>query len=563
MNLLRFSKFALAVAGLACMQARAQYNTLVIPTVLTGTTFNLSLNVTNKQFFAGTPTVTYAYNGSPFGGPVLIMNHGDVVQINLTNNLPNTTTTHWHGFHIPAIMDGGPHQTIAPGKSWSPTFTVLNNAATFWFHPHLHQQTQKQLSLGAIGMIIVRDTQEAALALPRTYGVDDIPIAFTSRRFTATNSIITTNCAYGDYLLANGTLNAQVSLPQQFVRLRILNAEVERSYNLGLSDNRNFYVIGTDGGLLNAPVATNRALMAVGERLEILLNLTTNTVGSTLDLMAYNSGQGLGFPGGEAATSGQFGSLLNNTSFTMLHIVVAAATTNPITSLPTALVTNTVWTTNYVVTTNRTINITGGTPGTAFTFDNLAYSPSFINQNLKLDAIEKWTIVNNSPFSHAFHVHDIQFNLISRTGGSGSIAEYEKGWKDTFYSQQNSTVSFIAKFDTFASSTNPFMYHCHFSNHEDEGTMAQFLVATTNVENLAVANVTRIGTNSTITIPFVATTGTTYVLQYSASFTAESWSDIGSVTSDGTTATFNETDTNRLAQSWGYYRVVMPVRNDQ
>ena len=34
----------------------------------------------------------------------------------------------------------------------------------------------------------------------------------------------------------------------------------------------------------------------------------------------------------------------------------------------------------------------------------------------------------------------------------------------------------IAKFDDFSSSVNPYMYHCHFSNHEDEGMMGQFLV---------------------------------------------------------------------------------------
>ena len=92
------------------------YNTLWIPPVLTGANFNLSLNRTNKQFLAGAKTDTYAYNSADFWGPTLIMNKGDLVQINVTDNLLDTTTTHWHGFHIPAIMDGGPHQTIPASR---------------------------------------------------------------------------------------------------------------------------------------------------------------------------------------------------------------------------------------------------------------------------------------------------------------------------------------------------------------------------------------------------------------------------------------------------------------
>jgi len=93
---------------------------------------------------------------------------------------------------------------------------------------------------------------------------------------------------------------------------------------------------------------------------------------------------------------------------------------------------------------------------------------------VKLNAVEKWTIVNNNIFGHSFHIHDIQFKIVSRS--SGAIANYESGWKDTFYIRTGETVSVVAKYDDFASSTNPFMYHCHFPNHEDAGLMGQFLV---------------------------------------------------------------------------------------
>ena len=534
------------------------YNPLIIPEVITGTTLNLNLHQASKQYLAGAATNTYAYNNMLFWGPTLIMNKGDWVQLNVTNSLVDTTTTHWHGFHIPAIMDGGPHQTIPAGTTWSPSFEVDNNAGTYWYHPHLHEFTQQQLTRGGGGMIIIRDPQEAALNLPRTYGVDDIPLALTSRRFTA-NQFVTVNSAYGDQMVVNGGLTPQITLPRQYVRLRILNAEIERSYNLGFSDNRTFYLIATDGGLVNAPIAVTRVVLAVGERAEILVDLTSDALGGTLDLKAYNSGQAQDFPGGEPATAGQFGSLLNNTTIQILRINIGAQTANPITTRPATLTTNTFYT-QADVTNTRTVSITGGFPGSAtplFTFDNVGFSANVFNQTLDLNAVERWNITNVSGFSHSFHIHDIQFHLISRTGGnSAGIKAYEEGWKDTLFVGQNQTVSFIAKFDGFASNTNPFMYHCHFSNHEDEGLMGQFVVVNHAVEDLAISSFTRVGNNNLIQLDFKATPGTTYSLKWSPNM--NTWSDVGSVTSDGTSATFIETDPARLAGPRGFYRVTIP-----
>ena len=467
---------ASAGAGVTpALSSSATYNTLWIPDTITGTTFNLTLKKNTSQLRTGAATNTYGYNDSNFWGPTLIMNKGDVVQMNVTNQLSESTTTHWHGFHIPALTDGGPHQPIDPGETWTPSFEVKNNASTFWYHPHLHGKTAEHLLYGAGGFIIVKDTTEAALALPRTYGVDDLPIVMTSRRFLSTNQfdVVTGISPYGDYALTNGVMNAQVNLPAQFVRLRLLNAEVERAYNLGFSDGRTFYVIGNDGGLLDSPVAVTNAKLFVGERLEILVDLSKDAPGAQLDLKAYNGNQVFGFPGGEPAKSGTFGSLLNNTTFNVLHVNVTSATGNAITTLPAALVKNAYWTAADA-TVKRTIAITDKGPGTPFTFDNAAYSMDTINQKVNLNAIEAWTIVNNRTFSHSVHIHDVQFKIISRS--SGALSDYEQGWKDTVQVPLGASVTFVAKFEDFSDVVNPYMYHCHFSNHEDEGMMGQFIV---------------------------------------------------------------------------------------
>ena len=98
----------------------AQYQQLVIPDTLSGTQFNLVLKDTFKQLKTGNQTITGGINNHSFWGPTLIMKKGDLVQINVINKLNDSTTLHWHGMHLPAVMDGGPHQVIPMGGTWKP-----------------------------------------------------------------------------------------------------------------------------------------------------------------------------------------------------------------------------------------------------------------------------------------------------------------------------------------------------------------------------------------------------------------------------------------------------------
>ena len=473
-------------------ETNAQYNNLWIPDTISGTTFNLTVKDTFAQLRLGNQTISAGINNNRFWGPTLIFNKGDTVHMNVQNNLNDSTTIHWHGMHLPAVMDGGPHQVIPPGTLWQPYWKVTNNASTFWYHPHLHNMTMEQLTKGIGGFIIVRDSLESTLALPRTYGVDDLPIALTSRGFDASNQFTVTNniniSEYGDTMLTNGTLKAQVSLPKQYVRLRILNAEIERGYNLGFSDNRTFYIIGNDGGLLNAPVAVTRVKLMVGERIEIMVNFGNDAIGSSLDLKAFNTGQVFGFPGAEPQQSGLNGSILNNRDFSVLHINVIATTAFPITSVPVALASNVYWTIADA-TVIRTVNVTAGSGVglSEFYFDNTAFALNNINKTINLNDIEKWTVVNNNIFSHSFHIHDVQFKIVARNGVTTAVADYESGWKDTYYIPRGESATFVAKFDDYSDSIYPFMYHCHFSNHEDGGMMGQFVVtgSTTGINEVA------------------------------------------------------------------------------
>ena len=120
-------------------------NELYIPETLSGNEFNLSLQNGTTQLFDGDATETMGANGGNLA-PTLIFEQGEYVNINVTNNIGEETTIHWHGMHISPENDGGPHSVIIPGETWNPNFIVMDKACTMWYHPHLHQKTNEHVT---------------------------------------------------------------------------------------------------------------------------------------------------------------------------------------------------------------------------------------------------------------------------------------------------------------------------------------------------------------------------------------------------------------------------------
>ena len=130
-------------------------NAMFIPDTLSGTNISLTMKKDSFQFLAGPITQTFGVNGYHYFGPTLILNKGQQVNFTVTNNMGDTTTLHWHGLHVAAINDGGPHTMIMDGMSWNPHFSVMNNAATFWYHPHMDRKTGLQALRGAAGLLLL------------------------------------------------------------------------------------------------------------------------------------------------------------------------------------------------------------------------------------------------------------------------------------------------------------------------------------------------------------------------------------------------------------------------
>jgi bilirubin oxidase len=456
---------------------------LFIPDTISGPFIPLEIRHDHMHLFSGSQTETMGING-PMLAPTIILNKGQQVTMEVTNLLMDSTTLHWHGMHVPSDDDGGPHTPIPPFSIWSPTFEVMDKASTYWYHPHLHHMTNMHVQMGIAGMIIVRDPEEAALNLPRTYGIDDIPVIIQSKGFDANNQIVV-ETALDTTILVNGTIDPFVQLPAQVVRLRILNGSSERVYNLGLSNGNSFKLIGTDGGLLNTPVSLTRLKLSPGERAEILIDLQ-GLNGQNLNLMSFaselpNAIYGAAQPGmGPGQTIPNYTlNPLNGNDFQILKIQVIPQTVNPILSIPNALVANNSWLESNA-NASKILTFSPQTMGPTaivgpFLINNTTFDMDVINYSIPLNNTEVWTLQNNTPIAHPFHLHNVPFYILDING----VAPPPElaGRKDVvLVPGGQGTIRFITKFEDFANDSVPYMYHCHMLTHEDGGMMGQFIV---------------------------------------------------------------------------------------
>ncbi len=459
-------------------------NPLIIPDTLSGDTLNLTLQNGQFSFFSGSQTNTIGYNQDILG-PTLFLEKNKEITIHVTNSLNAPTTLHWHGLHVSSENDGGPHTVILPRQVWSPSFIVKDFAATYWYHPHLHEHTEEQVTLGAAGFIIVRDSQEASLNLPRSYGKDDFPVVIQSRAFDANKQLVMAT-ALDTAILCNATYDAFLAVPAQVIRLRLLNGSTERIYNLGFQGNRTFHQIASDGSLLAAPVSLTRLRLAPGERAEILLNLNS-LQGQSLNLLSFNSELPNGYYGATrpgvmpvATIPGYTNNPLNGSDFQVLQLQVGQASLNPVLTIPTTLITQNPYpVAQAAITRNLTfqpdqMGPTGMVNG-PFQINGRSYDSSFIDYRIPIDQVEIWEIQNSTAIAHPFHIHDVQFYLLDIDGATPPANM--QGRKDVvLVPPMGGTVRFITKFDDFANDKVPYMFHCHMLSHEDDGMMGQFVV---------------------------------------------------------------------------------------
>ncbi len=428
---------------------------LPIPEAISGSgsgtrQYDLSIKSASHDFFNETDTSTYAVNGT-FLGPTLFLRNGDDVSINYTNTLDEKISMHGHGMHLPADMDGTAHQEFQPGDTWSAQYLVKQKACTNWYHPHTLHKTAEHVYKGIAGLIIIEDSESDALDLPKRYGEDDIPLVLQDRKFDANGQIVYNPSQQeimrgyiGDTFIANGAIEPTFDAEAKEVRFRILNGSNSTMYELGFSDGRSFKQIATDNAFLESPVSMTRLILSPAERAEIVVDFSGD-MNKSLELKEYN----------------------NSKTFVKINVSKTAAGTTVTPAVLTTL--------NALGTaTNTRSFILDGSMGN-FTINGVAMDPNVINENIALDQVEEWTVKNNMNVNHNFHIHATHFRLTKRNG-STNIAANEDGYKDTVYIPAGEEVTFQMTMTDYTDAVVPYMYHCHFLEHEDNGMMGQFTV---------------------------------------------------------------------------------------
>jgi spore coat protein A len=419
------------------------------------------------ELLPGVATPIWGYDGL-FPGPTLRTRSGRPVTVRHRNQLPVPTVVHLHGGHAPADSDGFPTDLVHPvgtdpltahaAHQMDPAaritigerdyrYPMRQRAATLWYHDHRMDFTGPDVWRGLAGFHIVTDNEDDALPLPRDDR--DLPLMIADRSFAADGSLAYPDPGarmpgvLGDVVLVNGAAWPFHEVRAVRYRLRLLNASSARRYRLALDPPAPLVQIGTDGGLLEAPLEHDAIEMAPAQRFDVVVDFGRYPPGTNVRLVNT-------FGSGTTRDVLQFRVAGNAPDDTAVPAVLSKASTEtPVRT--------------------RTFRLrhddVHGMPG--WTINGAPFDPAVSVANPRLGDAEIWRFT--SDFHHPVHLHLAPFRVLSR--GIGGPGPYDHGWKDTVDLRPAEEASLLVRFDDYA---GRFVLHCHNLEHEDMAMMATF-----------------------------------------------------------------------------------------
>jgi blue copper oxidase len=478
-----------------------------IPQLLESTNdspLELTMGAGEWEILPGIRTPTTGFNG-PYLGPTVRVRNGQDVSVVYRNTLMESVAVHGHGLHVPGELDGGPQREIEPDGSWSLELPIRQQACTSWYHPHTHGKTGSQTYQGLAGFIIIDDENSDSLPLPKTYGVDDLPVVVQDRTLDSRGRLVYSVDDIEDGFMAetitvNGITNPVRAVPAGPVRLRLLNGSNARYYRFRFSDDRMFYKIATDGGFLEEPVPIREVVMLPGERNEIVVDFSdgspatlvsglgpigaVNTERRDRDDRERRDGDSRERRDGDnrrRRNNWEPGGL--NDTFEILEFTVDPRLPAFRGPLPRRLNTISRPTVRNDWPVRRFELFMDGDRRRRSLFrqredgkmsmgiNGRPMDMRVINERVRRNQWERW-VVRSYDGSHPFHVHGCSLLLLSQ--GGIPVSDENAGWKDTV--RVDERAEFIVRFEHQATDEYPYMYHCHILEHEDRGMMGQFTV---------------------------------------------------------------------------------------
>jgi spore coat protein A, manganese oxidase len=437
------------------------------------------------EILPGLTTTLWGYDGI-FPGPTIESRSGRKIVVRYHNELPVPVTTHLHGGRTPPGSDGYPTDLILPRSSSSHThhehpahpgwsfhrgskdyvYPLEQRATTLWYHDHRMDFTGPQIWRGLAGFHIIRDEEDDTLPLPKDKR--DVPLMICDRSFDEDGSFLYPSLdpslqgkpgvkdhymdgVLGDTILVNGVPWPFMEVSNTRYRFRILNASNARRYRLALdpgpSDGLPFVQVGSDGGLLGAPISHRTIPIAPAERFDVVIDFSKYPVGTKVTLKNH-----LG---------------LGTTSRVMRFHVVRkekeqSAVPERLSDMDEfkALGESNARHTSKFYFTRAAHNM--------WAINGKVFSPSRIDARPELGSTEIWELTTD--VHHPVHIHLVKFKVLSRSHGEPPT---DAGWKDTIDLRPGEVARVIARFDGYR---GKYVFHCHNLEHEDMMMMANFEV---------------------------------------------------------------------------------------
>ncbi len=378
-------------------------------------------------------------------GPMIEATQGNRLIVHFRNELSDRESSiHWHGLRLPIEMDGV--EAIAAGASFDYDFTLLD-AGWFWYHPHI--ETDEQIELGLQGQLLVRGANEPAIAVERTFVLDDVDVDDRGQlRIEPSHDDLALG-RRGDTLLVNGKPPGSiVAAPGSVERWRVVNTSNGRFFDLQL-DGIALRVIGWDGGLIPQPYDVDHLVIAPGERYDVVVALDRPR-GRALTLQTLEVQRGHG--GVDAGPLGLVRIELDGAAIPRDEVPTAGPS---ITKLPVS-----------PQTMSRRFALSeslDGPQGAVFFINNQRW-PLNTPVDVRLGDVEIWEVVNEAEAEHPVHVHGHFVQVLDRDG----VPETQLGWKDTFVIGPKSTVRAALRYDA----PGMWMFHCQIPEHAELGLTA-------------------------------------------------------------------------------------------
>ncbi len=218
-----------------------------------GDTLRLEAGVVRRTLKGQTYTM-YAFNGQ-YPGPLLEVTRGAEIVVLFRNNLPDSTTIHWHGIRLDNAFDGVPNLTqpaVAPGGAFS--YRVrFPDAGLYWYHPHVREDVQQEL--GLYGNILVHEPPRPSPRAPRpavnreeVLILDDLLVGAALIPLGLESPTHALMGRFGNVMLVNGEPDYRLAVQRaEVVRFYLTNASNTRTWNVSFPAAR-MKIMGSDAG---------------------------------------------------------------------------------------------------------------------------------------------------------------------------------------------------------------------------------------------------------------------------------------------------------------------------